>query len=164
MIKIIVALSVANVLRWHSTTTNHMVASKSLRGAGLLTKLGKRSDNTMEKITWSGVTSAYEHKHRPNAILPESTKLGFRKVWLLDAQWSTCPVEVEDQVKALWSWYENGNDRFVIKTNLGDLKDFHENENYKDGNKFIKTNAIVQYAEEMGIVDDEDEILIHWWW
>ena len=44
MIKIIVALSVVNVLRWHSTTMNRMAVNKSLRGAGLLTKLGKQND------------------------------------------------------------------------------------------------------------------------
>ena len=44
MIKIIVALSVANVLRWHYTTMNRMVALRNLRGAGPHTKLGKRKD------------------------------------------------------------------------------------------------------------------------
>lgn len=109
----------------------------------------------MEKIKWSGATSAYAHKFNPQAELPADTPAGVRKVWLLDAQWSTCPIEVEDQVKLLWNWYENGNDSYIIKTSIRALKKLH---------KSVNTNAVVQYLEEMGVTDEDEDVIIHWWW
>lgn len=122
-----------------------------------------------DKIVWSGKTSSYHHKlhDTPN---PEDTKEGVRKVWLLDAQWSTCPIEVQDQVKQLWRYYENGNDRYIINTTIEYLDELAaediEVEDRVDGKWQkvpIKVNAIVQYLEEMG-VGRSDQVLIHWWW
>ena len=48
MIRIIVVLSAANVLRWHSTIMNRTVVNKNQYGAGLHTKLGKRNDEYNE--------------------------------------------------------------------------------------------------------------------
>lgn len=101
-----------------------------------------------DKIEWSGKTSSYHHKWNdtPN---PEGENEGLRKVWFLDAQWSTCPVEVEDEVKELWKDYELGNDHYMIKRSANDLV-----EDYP---------AITQYIREHGIPDNED-VVIHWWW
>lgn len=127
-----------------------------------------------EKIIWSGVTSAYTHKHTPTAKLPPDTKLGVRKVWLLDAQWSTCPIEVENQVRVLWRFGELGNDKYIFKTTIEELLEFQDNpedytceqwndEKRKWEEKPITTDAIVQYLREMGVGDNE-QVLIHWWW
>lgn len=119
----------------------------------------------MEPFKWSGVTSDYAHKWNPQAKLPKNTKIGVRKVWLLDAQWSTCPVEVETQVKVLWDVYELGNHNHIINTSFEELNEMHDNpEEYVDNNNNpLQTHLIVQYLREMG-VGDKDEVLIHWWW
>lgn len=109
-----------------------------------------------KKIEWSGKTSSYHHKWH-NTPNPEDTKAGVRKVFYLDAQWSTCPIEVEDQVKALWRWKELGNDRYMIHCTIEDLEEWVA-EGY-DG----KIDAITQYLHEQG-VGDSDEVIIHWWW
>lgn len=125
-----------------------------------------------DKIVWSGKTSSYHHKWNdtPN---PEGEEAGLRKVWFLDAQWSTCPVEVENQVKDLWRLYECGNDKYIIKMDMKELINMAENphdycavERRVDGKWVegpIDVTAILQYARETGVQDDE-RIIIHWWW
>lgn len=103
------------------------------------------------KITWSGKTSSYHHKWNdtPN---PDDVKEGFRQVFLLDAQWTTCPIEVENEVKKMWHEYECGNDNYYVRTRLNDID--------KD-----KYPAIIQYiTEQKPDIDPSEHILIHWWW
>lgn len=126
-----------------------------------------------EKIVWSGKTSSYHHKWNdtPN---PSDTKEGLRKEWYLDAQWSTCPIEVENQVKDLWRLLELGNDHYLIKTSIEDLLEQEANEcdveqwddvKSKWGKVKLKTNAIVQWIREQAPEMKNDEfIVIHWWW
>lgn len=105
---------------------------------------------TPQPVQWSGKTSSYNHKWNdtPN---PPDTKKGFRKVWFLDAQWSTCPIEVERQVREMWSDYDCGNDRYVIKTDLATLRDSYP--------------VVAQYvAEQQPDIGEEELILVHWWW
>lgn len=114
-----------------------------------------------KKIEWSGKTSSYHHKwhNTPNGPDVES---GFRKVWFLDAQWSDCPVEVEEEVKAMWQNYELGNDHYIIKTTLEDLGYGVEDE-VEDGEPVYP--ATIQYIlEKEPLIGHEDQILIHWWW
>lgn len=102
-------------------------------------------------IVWSGKTSSYHHKWH-NTPNPEDVNKGFRKVWLLDAQWSDCPIEVENEVKDLWDDYECGNDKYVIKSSLSLLIE-------------QKRLVLVQYVQEQCPNIEENElILIHWWW
>lgn len=104
----------------------------------------------IEKIQWSGKTSSYHHKWNDTPNSPNE-KLGFRKVWFLDAQWSTCPIEVEKEVRSLWQSYELGNDNFIVKTYLSDLDE-----------EYV---AIRQYILEMQPdIGEEELIIIHWWW
>jgi hypothetical protein len=105
-----------------------------------------------KKIKWSGVTSCLAHKFDTTAKVPDNTPSGVRKVWLLDAQWSTCPIEVYEQVQRLWERNELGNDNYVDKTTIEYL--------LATG---AEVNAIVQYLREMG-VGDEDKVFIHYWW
>lgn len=126
-----------------------------------------------DKIIWSGKTSSFHHKWNdtPN---PPDTKAGLRKEWFLDAQWSTCPVEVENQVKDLWMLLEYGNDHYMIKTTINDLLEWETNDvpvrqwddetsNWK--NVKLKTNAIVQWIREQAPeMKDDEQVLIHWWW
>lgn len=123
--------------------------------------------------TWSGRTTAMEHKRKFPSKLNPNTKQGFRKVWLLDAQWSTCPVEVEEQVKALWRFYERGNDYHVILTSLQDLKkgyngvdvELYNTLSKRWGTVPLKTDLIVKYILEVEpTIGENDQIFIHWWW
>jgi hypothetical protein len=102
-------------------------------------------------VTWSGKTSSFHHKWNstPN---PPDTKKGFRKVWYLDAQWSDCPVEVEDQVKEMWRNYDLGNDYYCINTSISSL---FEQEYF----------VVAQYVlEQHPNIEDDELIIIHWWW
>ena len=103
-----------------------------------------------EPIKWSGKTSSYHHKWHdtPN---PADVNEGFRKVWFLDAQWSTCPIEVEIQVKEMWKDRELGNDFYMIKTDILDLKSDYP----------IVAQYVLEKNPEIG---EEETIVIHWWW
>jgi len=80
-----------------------------------------------------------------------SPRSGFRKVWLLDAQWSDCPVEVVGEVKRLWRSRELGNDNCIVKTTLQELREM--------------SAPIAQYVlEKEPLIDPNNLILIHWWW
>lgn len=123
--------------------------------------------------TWSGRTTAPEHQGKFPAKLNPKTKQGFRKVWLLDAQWSTCPVEVEEQVAALWRFLERGNDYYIILTSLHDLEKGYNNAEVdmfnevskRNENVPLKTDLIVKYIKEVEpTIGENDQILIHWWW
>lgn len=125
-------------------------------------------------VKYSGKTSSFHHKWHdtPN---PEGVEQGLRKVWFLDAQWADCPIEVEHEVRDLWNLYGLGNDNYIIDTNLAELKSMRdnpdeysleiekyiENEGYK---KFIcKFDYLIDYIESKGI-EDNDQVIIHWWW
>ncbi len=126
-----------------------------------------------DKIVWSGITSSYHHKWNktPN---PPDTEAGLRKVWFLDAQWSTCPIEVENQVKDLWRLLSLGNDHYMIKTSLEDLTEYEEDDveveawddaQSKWSTKRLRTNAILQWLREQAPdIKDDEQIVIHWWW
>ncbi|WAX21929.1 hypothetical protein [Stenotrophomonas phage RAS14] len=105
-----------------------------------------------DKIVWSGKTSSYHHKWNdtPN---PDDVNAGFREVFYLDAQWSTCPIEVEDEVRKMWDEYELGNDCYIIHSSLEKLV------------KQDKYHATIQYiTEQKPDIDPKALILIHWWW
>jgi hypothetical protein len=129
-------------------------------------------------VEYSGRTSSYEHKHGFDPSIP-STEInqGVKKVWMLDAQWSTCPVEVENEVKELWRYWELGNDDYMARRSINDLLEMKENgftvERWYWGEKreeqlgWVKepgsVDIIIQYLREQGVPDDED-VIIHWWW
>jgi hypothetical protein len=95
-------------------------------------------------IKWSGVTTAYYSDAEP--------KKGFRQIWVLDAQWSTCPVEVEEEVIKIWKTREYGNDYFIHETTIAQLLK-------------SKYFAIVQYVREVNpSIPDDEVFFIHWWW
>jgi len=145
----------------------------------------------MEKLPYSGRTSSYVHKHEPwQEGNMSDTPQAVRKQWVLDAQWTNCPREVEDQVKDLWRYHNLGNDNYILKYSVEDLlhlvedgakvEQWHEkpaNMSYEECTKLerqgkkiwgwiegpIKVDYVVQYLREMGVADDET-VWIHWWW
>lgn len=106
---------------------------------------------------WSGRTSLHGHKDENwrDYVITDNDRRGVHHVVMLDAQWSTCPVEVEQQVKDLWRAYELGNDHYIIKTSINDLLEVHSVEHPND--------LIVQYLRENNVGEDE-QVIIHWWW
>ncbi len=127
-----------------------------------------------DKLEYSGKTSSYHHKWNdtPN---PEGEESGLRKVWFLDAQWSDCPIEVEEQVKDMWRFWDCGNDKYIIKTSVEDLLETIESyegdgpymRKLVDGEwtdkHVLKVDYVIQYIRSYGIADDE-RVIIHWWW
>lgn len=128
---------------------------------------------TTEKIVWSGKTSSYHHKWHdtPN---PPDVKSGLRKVWFLDAQWTDCPIEVEQQVKDLWQGHDLGNDHYMLKRSLDDLEETEESgyqvDRWDDEAKTytkvpLKTDAIRQWIlEKVPDIPKDEDVIIHWWW
>lgn len=119
------------------------------------------------KLPYSGVTSSYLHKHSPEAPNTPDTPAGLRKVWFLDAQWSTCPREVEAQVKALWRVMELSNDVCIIKASVNELLEMEGQEvkelvDHEWKSVPLKLDYVIQYIREHGIPDDE-LVIIHWW-
>lgn len=112
-----------------------------------------------DKIVWSGKTSSYHHKihDTPN---PPTVRPAIRKQWVLDAQWTDCPIEVYNEVKQIWiNDDELHNDICIAKRTL---EYFFECVDEKGNYMFP---AIIQYLQEqipdLGL---EDDIWIHFWW
>lgn len=105
----------------------------------------------MTKLPYSGITSSYLHIWHPEEKNHLEEKAGLQKVWFLDAQWSTCPKEVQKEVIKLWKDYDLGNDHYMLQLSVNDLLEFKN------------TEYIVQYIREHDIPDDET-VIIHWWW
>lgn len=101
---------------------------------------------------YSGRTTCYEHKF--DKLWEQHPKNHGReciqKVNFFDAQWSNCPVEVEDEVKKMWHDWELGNDYYFIKW------DWELKEDYP---------IVAEFLESKGFKEgDNERIIIHWWW
>lgn len=75
------------------------------------------------------------------------SKPSVRQQWVLDAQWSDLPVEVEAQVKEAWQDYELGNDGYIFKYRVGE-NDYP---------------LIDEWCLQQGVPEDEI-VWVHWWW
>lgn len=121
----------------------------------------------------SGRTTLHCHKfdNWREKEIPEDANPAVSKVWLFEAQWTLCPVEVEEQIKHLWELYEFENDNYYISTSIRDLLEIEEEAVLADrpaeGGGWevapVKTNLIVDELRKVG-VGEEDKVLIHWWW
>lgn len=93
-----------------------------------------------------------------------------QKQWVLNAQWTDIPEEVEAQVQALWRFKEFGNDHYIFIGSIDDLVDLGFNEplveEWIDGSWKqvpLKTDLLVEYLKGKGVLDNET-VYIHWWW
>ena len=100
-----------------------------------------------------------------------------KKQWVLDAQWTDCPVDVEEVIKNLWRTYELGNDHYMLRISIKDLQEKEDSgyeaekwfwgEKDEDKKGWITVPSslmpLIQYIRDAGIPDDE-QIIIHWWW
>jgi len=109
------------------------------------------------------------------------------KQWVLDAQWTDCPTEVEAAVKHLWRRYELRNDHCMLRLSVNDLFEMAEvpegetnptevtitvkqwfwGETDEEKKGWVKAPAdlkpLTDYLRENGIPDDQ-QVIIHWWW
>jgi len=117
-------------------------------------------------LPYSGVTTAYLHKHHPDQPLPPDTPKALRKEWFLDAQWTDLPVEVENDIQRLWAAHELGNDDYMIRETPAELAEAQE-VIFVEGSGYdevpLNLTYLLQYLREQGVPDDE-YVIIHWWW
>lgn len=71
-----------------------------------------------------------------------------KQVTVFDVQWSDCPIEVEEEVKKLWRYYEYGNDHYI-----------HKWETSAD-NEEGQWPIIAEYLASKNVT----ECWIYWWW
>lgn len=147
----------------------------------------------MSNIVFSGRTSAYTHKDerwykdKPEYLnsdgsinwhsIPHEASPALQRKLVLDAQWTDCPIEIENEVKKLWRFHELGNDNYILRYSINNLLEFNdqdfeveewfwgETEEEKKGwvKVPLKIKALIDYLRSKDIPDDE-EVIIHWWW
>lgn len=97
--------------------------------------------------------------------------------WFFDVQWSNCPEDVEQIVEDLWRYHELGNDNYILKRSIQDLKYLEEEGFEAEVWKWGETpeekigwvtepksiQPLIDYLSGFDIPEDED-IIIHWWW
>jgi hypothetical protein len=102
-----------------------------------------------------------------------------KKQWVLDAQWTDCPKEVEQTVKDLWRMMELGNDNYMLRRSIADFFEWFGEEGLfrverwfwgetaEEQKGWVDTEVsvmpLVDYLRAQGVADDE-EVVIHWWW
>ena len=110
---------------------------------------------------YSGRTSAYAHKRKdwreqdisdvPSAI---------SQMTVFNAQWTDCPVEVEDEVKKLWQDMELDNNVCYYAWDR-DSEYYVEESDAGEEPKFADVYPLIdEYLMSKGIT----QCLIHWWW
>lgn len=123
-------------------------------------------------LEYSGRTSAYEHKHGDAwKETPGAGREAISTIKLIEAQWTNMPVEVETAVVAAWHYLEYGNDIYYWKTSLESIRDLGKEGRCVDrdfnGKQWIETpndlGYLIQWLEEQG-VEENEKLLIHWWW
>lgn len=97
-------------------------------------------------MNYSGRTTSYSHKGKDWKDRAPDGQEAIQQVTLFEVQWSTCPVEVQDEVRELWSDQTYGNESFY----------FH----WKDEDNAEYYPVIAEYLHSKNVVD----CLIHWWW
>lgn len=84
-------------------------------------------------------------------------KPALQKRWVLEAQWSDCPIEIEEIVGELWSVAGLRNDNNVYITTIEGLLE----EEYRIDESSRK--MLVDYLRETGVQDGETVYIYYWW-
>lgn len=95
---------------------------------------------------YSGRTTSHSHKFADWESKEPNGQEAISQVVVFEAQWSTCPAEVETEVRRLWQDQEYGNDHYYFRWN-----DEDNAEDYP---------VIAEYLRSRNVTD----CLIHWWW
>lgn len=112
-------------------------------------------------VEYSGRTTAHEHKFDDWAKKTiRNPTPAVQQVYVFNAQWTDCPVEVEAEVKQLWRDREFGNDNYYAKWDRDDDAGWTEEDG--DENKLFREKypIIDEYLMSKGV----EKCLIHWWW
>lgn len=107
-------------------------------------------------VQYSGRTSAYEHKRNDWQEHKGPFKPAVSQITVFNAQWTDCPIEVEEEVKRLWADNELHNDNCYYSWSTDDPENDSGDE-FSDAHKYP---IIAEYLESKGI----KTCLIHWWW
>ena len=112
---------------------------------------------------YSGRTSAHMHKFDDWKDHPGPFAPAISQMTVFNAQWTDCPIEVENEVKRMWGDHELGNDSHYDKwdrdadhytlTPDGEISDV-------DSTFALVYPLIDEYLMSHGI----SKCLIHWWW
>jgi hypothetical protein len=100
-----------------------------------------------------------------------------KKQWVLDAQWTDCPPEIVDIVKALWAHHGLANDVYMLRHDLRyyqsceddgfECEVFRWGDTKEEQKGWVKEpmslKPLIEYIKSAGIPEDE-EFIIHWWW
>lgn len=95
-----------------------------------------------------------------------------KQQWVLDAQWTDCPEEVEKEIKDLWRFHELGNDHYMLRRSISDLIETSDqgfeveewdNVAVEWKKAPLKVDNLISYLKDKGISEDE-QVIIHWWW
>ena len=97
-----------------------------------------------------------------------------KKEWVLSTVWTDCPVEIQDIVSCIWTEYELGNNNYIHKTSIENLKEFQEESKDRTWeiwdskiNKWshipINVQPLIDYLEALGVQEQESVIIHHWW-
>ncbi len=82
-----------------------------------------------------------------------------RQETIFHAQWSDCPVEVEEEVKRLWRMEELRNDNCYVAWNPDAM--VTKDENWNEGVAKEVYPMIHWWLTKKGVTGP---VLIHWWW
>lgn len=140
-------------------------------------------------VEFSGRVTAYAHKNEANLPeggdwkdVPYKAPSAIQTETIFRAQWSDCPVEVEEEIKKLWRWQELRNDNCYFRWKRDEEFTVWAKENHR------QLPAPTERLEEFGTTDDDgenyeiklcdlfpltdyylmskniEECLINWWW
>lgn len=97
-------------------------------------------------------------------------KPALHKMWVLDAQWTDCPLDVYQIIRRLWTVHNLGNDVYILRRSIDDLLELEDlfteewdNQKREYVTEPLDIYPLIKYLRDKGIPDDED-IIIHWWW
>ena len=104
-----------------------------------------------EPLAFTGRTSCLKHKGEGWEESKGAGEECIQQKTIFEVQWTNCPVEVEKEVKQLWSDRELGNDNSYASWDM-------EETNAESENRYPLIQA---FLESKGVTGS---ILIHWWW
>lgn len=95
---------------------------------------------------YSGRTTAYAHKFPGWETRDGTAEDCIKQMTVFDVQWSSCPIEVQEEVHQLWRDYECMNDKCIVKWETEEMCEEYP--------------VIAEYLRSRGV----DKCWIHWWW
>lgn len=89
---------------------------------------------------------------------------------VFNAQWTDCPIEVEQAVKQLWRDYEFGNDHYYFQWDHEEIfgdgtpDPEHDGKTKEELDEFFGIQEYHYIIDEYLLSKGVKKCLIHWWW